>query len=1633
MPPEPLPWGDRKEFFRDRRHSHERPSESASLGPPPPPPPPLPGARWRDSYGSRSEFARWGFSPDFRRFPGHGKQGGWTSYHEEPGYGYSTPRSANRFMPDDGFRPFGPRGDGWYARSCRENRAFGPREWRGPSWENNNQQHNTLPCVSARPQDVNDQRSVDDALMGVYPHFDSSNTSDQVHRKNLTSKPTDENGSGMGPRADKENSMDIDWRPLKWSRSGNLTSKSSSLGHSSSSRGIEGESIDPRSELLTQTAAPVDTPLGNPSACATSVTQLEDIHSKKKPRLGWGEGLAKYEKKKVEGPDENVDRAMETLCANSTELCHSASSSLADRSPKIGSIVDCASPATASSAACNSSPGLEDKPLRKLTVSEVDANDASESPCSVPQVQSHVSAFNLEDFEPGSIANLNVLLIELFQSEDQNSVGPDFLKSSAHKLMLWKRDITKVLEITESEIDSLENELKSLRSMPGRESPLMMSSSSLSVDDNELRKQLNVVSRSTIEFTPSGGIILEEMAPSPTAGGADTEIKDEQIDNGTIISRYVKPPCLENPTSHDEQETISPVDMVDAKSVDLAADSFIPSSGILRLAGPSEVSSKLAQESGISDCGYGCPAAGENYCCNRILASNKAIAVQASELVCKLLPTYGFHGNDINLTRVSCEENKSLVKKFLQRKRCMKFKERVLYLKYRALQHLWKEDRSFLSARKHRAKSQKKLYPGMQILHNQYQKHQSSICSRFTSPAGSLSLIPTTESFSFTNKLLSDSQVKLCRDNLRMPALIIDEKEKVLTRFISSNGLVEDPCAVERERALINPWTAEEKEIFLDKLAIFGKDFKKISSFLDHKTAADCIEFYYKNHKSESFAGTKNKSELKKLEKSLHANTYLVTSGKKWSREMNSASLDLLGEVSVFAAQKDKGLEISKMGSGRFSGKSRGVSGCLVRTSNYDTEDEREAAAADVLAGICGSLSSEAMSSCITNSADPVENCPDLMCRRFSSSSRRPLTPEVTQDIEDETCSDESCEMDLDDWTDEEKSLFVQAFSAHGKDFVLISRRVQTKSRDQCKVFFSKARKCLGLDMVCPDPRNQHTPVSDDVDGSGSGSNGACVVEVGSIVTSDKSGSRIDEDLVVSTLDKEHEEISYEATNLQGEMKLMGHCDHGEVEKLCLDDVKAKDPSLVTFNGEVTAKTEVEECLMEQEQRQDIAVDIAVADALCSIKGAATAVDTAMVDEAVDAVGAVLGVSGRSVLGDSTDDNVVGEVCAEDQKLESVNKHLGNIREIPSAEHKHDVETSEDDANNLSANTHLDPSSWQALNCFDESSHILTRHGEVSHKQLSPDETGSGTLTDVQPLQVSRLRKCSLTVSQNSVSEPGSNFPAKKSEYRPLSPSDAEKPSRCGDVKLFGKILSKPLPPLSVGNENSVHHPSSVSLFDIKDYVHHHLNGKSAVRGYDIALNGGEKNLHVISNGFWDGTRIRTGCSALADSAMLLANYPTSFENFPVASSKEQQQQQTLNAKECLLNSASVYKSRDLTGNNVDVTQCQLQQTQDGTWPLRLEFLRRKDLLLDLPKKGYDNGSDSGFQPHDRGIVKFNVKVEASGSSNGLSDPVAALKLHFANSHAATAAAVVVAGGNNGNGNVVHEEESWRGKGEVGR
>jgi hypothetical protein len=59
--------------------------------------------------------------------------------------------------------------------------------------------------------------------------------------------------------------------------------------------------------------------------------------------------------------------------------------------------------------------------------------------------------------------------------------------------------------------------------------------------------------------------------------------------------------------------------------------------------------------------------------------------------------------------------------------------------------------------------------------------------------------------------------------------------------------LIEDPVAMYVNACTVNPWSREETLIFLEKFIVYQKDFRRIATYITHKSTADVVRFYYEN------------------------------------------------------------------------------------------------------------------------------------------------------------------------------------------------------------------------------------------------------------------------------------------------------------------------------------------------------------------------------------------------------------------------------------------------------------------------------------------------------------------------------------------------------------------------------------------------------------------------------------------------------------------------------------------------------------------------------------------------------------------------------------------------------------------
>ncbi|KAL0452175.1 UNVERIFIED_CONTAM: hypothetical protein Slati_1195600 [Sesamum latifolium] len=153
--------------------------------------------------------------------------------------------------------------------------------------------------------------------------------------------------------------------------------------------------------------------------------------------------------------------------------------------------------------------------------------------------------FSLENLELTSIANLSSLINELLQSDDQSSAETGYVRNtSMNKLLVWKVDILKALEVTESEIDSLETEFKTLAAEPRCCCPCPAASSVLPGECNVKPYQEQVTASSfTVGPTPLMVVSSQDMIENRSAAPEDEHVmlKDREIDSpGSATSKLVE-------------------------------------------------------------------------------------------------------------------------------------------------------------------------------------------------------------------------------------------------------------------------------------------------------------------------------------------------------------------------------------------------------------------------------------------------------------------------------------------------------------------------------------------------------------------------------------------------------------------------------------------------------------------------------------------------------------------------------------------------------------------------------------------------------------------------------------------------------------------------------------------------------------------------------------------------------------------------------------------------------------------------------------------------------------------------------------------------------------------------------------
>ncbi|XP_062612338.1 nuclear receptor corepressor 2-like isoform X1 [Saccostrea cucullata] len=241
------------------------------------------------------------------------------------------------------------------------------------------------------------------------------------------------------------------------------------------------------------------------------------------------------------------------------------------------------------------------------------------------------------------------------------------------------------------------------------------------------------------------------------------------------------------------------------------------------------------------------------------------------DLVCFKLPLYNqpsdttvYHENK----RKYAEFKPRLLLHFKKRQQEKRIRERYLTERYDQLMQVWlKKIERIESSAKRKAKDAKmreyfeKVFP--EIKKNREDKERFS---RAGTRGGNNGVYARSEAE--LEQIMDglheqEEEDKKMRSYAVVPPMMLDARQRKL-RYINNNGRVDDPMAEYEEGKFINVWTAQEKNIFKEKYLQHPKNFSYISQFLERKSVADCVQYYYQTKKTENYKSLLRKQTVRK-------------------------------------------------------------------------------------------------------------------------------------------------------------------------------------------------------------------------------------------------------------------------------------------------------------------------------------------------------------------------------------------------------------------------------------------------------------------------------------------------------------------------------------------------------------------------------------------------------------------------------------------------------------------------------------------------------------------------------------------------------------------------------------------------
>ncbi|XP_054936583.1 nuclear receptor corepressor 2 isoform X2 [Physeter macrocephalus] len=256
-----------------------------------------------------------------------------------------------------------------------------------------------------------------------------------------------------------------------------------------------------------------------------------------------------------------------------------------------------------------------------------------------------------------------------------------------------------------------------------------------------------------------------------------------------------------------------------------------------------------------------------------------------------------------------------------------------------------------------------------------------------------------------------------------IPPMLYDADQQRI-KFINMNGLMDDPMKVYKDRQVMNMWSEQEKETFREKFMQHPKNFGLIASFLERKTVAECVLYYYLTKKNENY-------------KSLVRRSYRRRGKGQQQQQMPRSNQEEKEEKEKEAEKEEEKPDVENDKEELIKEKTDDTSG--------EDNDEKEAVASK---GRKTANSQGRRKGRITRSMANEAN------------SEEAITPQQSAELASMEMNESSR------WTEEEMETAKKGLLEHGRNWSAIARMVGSKTVSQCKNFYFNYKKRQNLDEI---------------------------------------------------------------------------------------------------------------------------------------------------------------------------------------------------------------------------------------------------------------------------------------------------------------------------------------------------------------------------------------------------------------------------------------------------------------------------------------------------------------------------------------------------------------------------------------